>query len=102
MLPLTITPVQNMPPEALRQPGTTVYDTFMKPLVRECVETGKLSGIVDKLINDERYRWVEWLHLTVPALLWPHTQEDRYLHTTSSFPLLYLLIARHNVPVLSG
>jgi hypothetical protein len=51
-----VMPMQNMPQAELKQPGTTVYDTFMAPLVGECVETGKLSGIVDKLINDERYK----------------------------------------------
>jgi hypothetical protein len=52
--------MQNMPQADLKTPGTTAYDTFMAPLVEECVGTGKLSGIVDKLMNDDRYKWVEW------------------------------------------
>jgi hypothetical protein len=48
--------MQNMPRAELGKPGTTVYDTFMKPLVEECVQAGKLSGIVNTLITDERYK----------------------------------------------
>jgi hypothetical protein len=87
MLPL-ITPVQNMPPKDLKTPGSTVYDTFMKPLVEECVESGKLSGIIDNLINDERYKWV--LPLCGPTLPGPHTKDGyQLLYPLSAFDIMF-------------
>jgi hypothetical protein len=52
-------PLQNMPKEELKH-GRNMHDTFMKPLVEECVGAGKPSDIVDQLVNDEQYKWVRW------------------------------------------